>query len=198
MVDIAGVNITFVRCSGLSDSYWNSGSGLYYTATYNVNGKAISFKMNFIEANSSLYASSIVQRTYKLKIISNDNVIIISFGDYNSASVSQYANIIIIYMDKKYISYATTTALNTILDNVIYNLDTSDTQGYRFINQYNFSMDNQQTKIEKTKPLLLNADNTFVANIDGLYDCSTIPQGNILTIGDKQYYSINAHTLVPV
>lgn len=169
-----------------------------YNFGYKINNTNCSNNLKFTE-NAAKYRD-IVQRIWKFKVISNDNFINVIIGGCNTDMVNgPQFNVVLLGNTNYYVSHQTSGAATNILNGTFYNIsDTSDMNGYNFLNQFNFYLPNQTTQIKRTKSLVLSSDSLLIDNINGMCDCSAVPSSQTLTIGNKQYYSINDKTLIPI
>lgn len=187
--------ITFIRNSV------NTATSMNYNLNYTVNNLSKPAYLSYCRSTASL--TSIETRTWKFKIISNENFINIKFYQYNedinSTTLIESRNISFLISDKNFVSTATSNDITTAISNNFYTYDDEETalKEFKFTNQFNYTLPDRQTKIEKSKPMI-TSDELLSENFKGLYDCSTVPQSQILVIEDKEYYAINANTLVPI
>lgn len=187
--------ITFIRNSV------STATSTSYTLNYTVNNLSKSANLNYCRNTVSL--TSIETRTWKFKIVSNDNFINIKFYQYNedinSTTLIESRNISFLISDKNFVSTATSNDITTAISNNFYTYDDEETalKEFKFTNQFNYTLPDRQTKIEKSKPMI-TSDELLSENFKGLYDCSTVPTSQILIIEGNEYYAINANTLVPI
>lgn len=171
--------------------------------------------------NGSSYKASVFRRIY-IKIIEQQNILLISFQNYNKNSV---VNISILKNTNSYslnLTNLSPAAANInaypqlfFLVNNTYTEMTYDktenattTTGNilklnnRFYYNYNVNNDNKVEIAQGKLALINNAtagiSNTVFTVYSNLYDCSYLPSNLFYTINDEKYYALNNYTLVKV
>ena len=157
---------------------------------------------NVDKSSANLYFSSvskavtdIATRTFNFMLISNDNTVVMLFGDYNQSlpNVCKYNLMSYHEQDFNVIAYN----LNIIASKAEYIRTDENHQGetYKITNRLLYSRD-ENVEIIESKPLVQN--NIAVHDMKSVYDCSNVLAGNILIIDNNKYFAIDSNTLVKI
>lgn len=157
---------------------------------------------NVDKSNGNLYFSSvsravtdIATRTFNFMLISNDNTVVMLFGDYNQSLPNVYKYNLMSYHEQDFnvIAYN----VNSIASKAEYIRTDENHQGetYKIINRLLYSRD-EDVEIIESKPLMQN--NVAVHDMKNVYDCSNVLAGNILSFEDNRYFSIDTNTLIKI
>ena len=168
--------------------------------TYQYNIQTVINNVDKLSAN--LYFSSvskavtdIATRTFNFMLISNDNTVVMLFGDYNQSLPNVYKYNLMSYHEQDFnvIAYN----LNSIASKAEYIRTDENHQGetYKITNRLLYSRD-ENVEIIESKPLVQN--NIAVHDMKSVYDCSNVLAGNILIIDNNRFFAIDSNTLVKI
>ena len=157
---------------------------------------------NVDKLNANLYYSSvskavtdIATRTFNFMLISNDNTVVMLFGDYNQSLPNVYKYNLMSYHEQDFnvIAYN----LNSIASKAEYIRTDENHQGetYKITNRLLYSRD-EDVEIIESKPLVQN--NIAVHDMKSVYDCSNVLAGNILIIDNNRFFAIDSNTLIKI
>ena len=139
--------------------------------------------------------SAVITRTFNFMLISNDNTVVMLFGDYNQSLPNVYKYNLMSYHEQDFnvIAYN----LNSIASKAEYIRTDENHQGetYKITNRLLYSRD-EDVEIIESKPLVQN--NIAVHDMKSVYDCSNVLAGNILSFEDNRYFSIDTNTLIKI
>ena len=152
-----------------------------------------SVSLNFLGTMKAV--TDIETRTFNFILISNDNTVVMLFGDYNQSLPNVYKYNLMSYHEQDFnvIAYN----LNSIASKAEYIRTDENHQGeiYKITNRLSYSRD-EDVEIIESKPLVQN--NIAVHDMKSVYDCSNILAGNILSFEDNRYFSIDSNTLIKI
>ena len=151
--------------------------------------------LNFASGNNNI--STVATRGLNFTVASNDNAIYITIGGYNK-SVPSEANFAVLALNNgEFCAAAGSTTVSTIATGNFYCTDTENSGTcIKLVNRINYEIESGKIEIINNKILTDSTVSTKFSDINGLMDCSTIVPYNILTIDDKKYLAIDAHTLI--
>lgn len=139
--------------------------------------------------------SAVITRTFNFMLISNDNTVVMLFGDYNQSLPNVYKYNLMSYHEQDFnvIAYN----LNSIASKAEYIRTDENHQGetYKITNRLLYSRD-EDVEIIESKPLVQT--NIAVHDMKSVYDCSNVLAGNILSFEDNRYFSIDTNTLIKI
>ena len=152
-----------------------------------------SVSLNFLGTMKAV--TDIETRTFNFMLISNDNTVVMLFGDYNQSLPNVYKYNLMSYHEQDFnvIAYN----LNSIASKAEYIRTDENHQGeiYKITNRLSYSRD-EDVEIIESKPLVQN--NIAVHDMKSVYDCSNVLAGNILSFEDNRYFSIDTNTLIKI
>lgn len=221
------------KCDITIDSHWaltltiRFGSNNTYTnSRNNIILKNVilnsSREIGYINSSSSCNYKASVSRQIYIKIIEQQNILLISFQNYNKNSVF---NISILKNTNSYsfnlTSFGLTSAninaypqlfflVNNTYTEMTYdktkNAITTTGNILKLNNKfyYNYNVNNEnKVEIAQGKLALINnatagISNTVFTVYSNLYDCSYLPSNLFYTINEEEYYALNNYTLVKV
>ena len=167
-------------------------------ATYQYNIQTV--VNNVDKSSANLYflgttkpVTDIATRTFNFMLISNDNTVVMLFGDYNQSLPNVYKYNLMSYHEQDFnvIAYN----VNSIASKAEYIRTDENHQGetYKIINRLLYSRD-EDVEIIESKPLMQN--NNAVYDMKNVYDCSNVTSGSILIIDSNKYFAVDSNTLI--
>ena len=136
--------------------------------------------------------TTIVDRTLKFTLIDSGSAIEMFFAD-NTKNYFDDDSLVIIPYDNGFL-YASSASSHTAFSNLTF-YKTSENEPYKLARCFNFMLPESGIKIMNNTPLL-NSTGDYVGNIQGLLNCSTVPNHSILTINNEQYFSLGQDVIV--
>ena len=169
-------------------------------ATYQYNIQTVI--NNVDKSSAALYfldvskgVTDIATRTFNFMLISNDNTVVMLFGDYNQSLPNVYKYNLMSYHEQDFnvIAYN----LNSIASKSEFIRTDENHKGeiYKTTNRLRYSRD-ENVEIIESKPLVQN--NIAVHDMKNVYDCSNVLAGNILIIDSNKYFAIDSNTLIKI
>ena len=169
-------------------------------ATYQYNIQTV--VNNVDKSSAALYfldvskgVTDIATRTFNFMLISNDNTVVMLFGDYNQSLPNVYKYNLMSYHEQDFnvIAYN----LNSIASKSEFIRTDENHKGeiYKTTNRLLYSRD-EDVEIIESKPLVQN--NIAVHDMKNVYDCSNVLAGNILIIDSNKYFAIDSNTLIKI
>ena len=169
-------------------------------ATYQYNIQTVI--NNVDKSSAALYfldvskgVTDIATRTFNFMLISNDNTVVMLFGDYNQSLPNVYKYNLMSYHEQDFnvIAYN----LNSIASKSEFIRTDENHKGeiYKTTNRLLYSRD-ENVEIIESKPLVQN--NIVVHDMKSVYDCSNVLAGNILIIDSNKYFAIDSNTLIKI
>ena len=150
-----------------------------------------SVSLNFLGTMKAV--TDIETRTFNFMLISNDNTVVMLFGDYNQSLPNVYKYNLMSYHEQDFnvIAYN----LNSIASKAEYIRTDENHQGetYKITNRLLYSRD-EDVEIIESKPLVQN--NVAVHDMKNVYDCSNVTAGSILIIDSNKYFAVDSNTLI--
>ena len=171
-------------------------------ATYQYNIQTV--VNNVDKSSAGLYflgttkpATDIATRTFNFMLISNDNTVVMLFGDYNQSLPNVYKYNLMSYHEQDFNVIAYSNSINTIASKSEFIRTDENHKGeiYKITNRLLYSRD-EDVEIIESKPLVQN--NIAVHDMKSVYDCSNVLAGNILSFEDNRYFSIDTNTLIKI
>ena len=171
-------------------------------ATYQYNIQTV--VNNVDKSSANLYflgttkpVTDIATRTFNFMLISNDNTVVMLFGDYNQSLPNVYKYNLMSYHEQDFNVIAYSNSINTIASKSEFIRTDENHQGetYKITNRLLYSRD-EDVEIIESKPLVQN--NIAVHDMKSVYDCSNVLAGNILSFEDNRYFSIDTNTLIKI
>ena len=146
-------------------------------------------------SNVSKGVTDIATRTFNFMLISNDNTVVMLFGDYNQSLPNVYKYNLMSYHEQDFnvIAYN----LNSIASKAEYIRTDENHQGetYKITNRLLYSRD-EDVEIIESKPLVQT--NIAVHDMKNVYDCSNVTANNILLIDNNRYFAVDSNTLIKI
>lgn len=186
-----GCKIQFIRRNNLSIS-----NSIYFCDFY-INGIKYAVNGDLEYLSTSIMADIIAVRTLKFTVVSNDKVLYIAFGNYNTSMPNSAKASFMCIADGNLTAAAVNSNANAVSGNFTVTSQLNNGLLYSFATRIGYSIANGKLEIIKNKSLL-DSDGSKILTFDGLYDCSTMPQFVNFNIGTSNYFSIGTHTLMPI
>ena len=141
--------------------------------------------------------TDIETRTFNFILISNDNTVVMLFGDYNKVLPTSNNSSLMSYHEQNFNIVAYSNSINTIASKSEFIRTDENHKGeiYKITNRLLYSRD-EDVEIIESKPLVQN--NIAVHDMKSVYDCSNVLAGNILSFEDNRYFSIDTNTLIKI
>ena len=171
-------------------------------ATYQYNIQTVI--NNVDKSSAALYflgvskgVTDIATRTFNFMLISNDNTVVMLFGDYNQSLPNVYKYNLMSYHEQDFNVIAYSNSINTIASKSEFIRTDENHKGeiYKITNRLLYSRD-ENVEIIESKPLVQN--NIVVHDMKSVYDCSNVLAGNILIIDSNKYFAIDSNTLIKI
>lgn len=171
-------------------------------ATYQYNIQAVI--NNVDKSSASLYFSGvskgvtdIATRTFNFMLISNDNTVVMLFGDYNKVLPTSNNSSLMSYHEQNFNIVAYSNSVDMIASNSEFIRTDENHKGeiYKKINRLLYSRD-EDVEIIESIPLVQN--NIAVHDMKNVYDCSNVTAGNILLIDNNRFFAIGSKTLIKI
>ena len=130
-------------------------------------------------------------------LISNDNTVVMLFGDYNKVLPTSNNSSLMSYHEQNFNIVAYSNSVDTIASNSEFIRTDENHQGeiYKKTNRLLYSRD-EDVEIIESKPLMQN--NVAVHDMKNVYDCSNVTANNILLIDNNKYFAIDSNTLIKI
>ena len=169
-------------------------------ATYQYNIQTVI--NNVDKSSAALYfldvskgVTDIATRTFNFMLISNDNTVVMLFGDYNQSLPNVYKYNLMSYHEQNFNIVAYSNSINTIASKSEFIRTDEKHKGeiYKTTNRLLYSRD-ENVEIIESKPLVQN--NIAVHDMKSVYDCSNVTAGSILIIDSNKYFAIDSNTLI--
>ena len=143
------------------------------------------------------FVTDIATRTFNFMLISNDNTVVMLFGDYNQSLPNAYKYNLMSYHEQNFNIVAYSNSINTIASKSEFIRTDENHKGeiYKTTNRLLYSRD-ENVEIIESKPLVQN--NIVVHDMKSVYDCSNVLAGNILIIDSNKYFAIDSNTLIKI
>ena len=154
-----------------------------------------SVSLNFLGTMKAV--TDIETRTFNFILISNDNTVVMLFGDYNKVLPTSNNSSLMSYHEQNFNIVAYSNSINTIASKSEFIRTDEKHKGeiYKTTNRLLYSRD-ENVEIIESKPLVQN--NIAVHDMKSVYDCSNVLAGNILSFEDNRYFSIDTNTLIKI
>ena len=159
---------------------------------------------NVDKSSASLYflstmktVTDIATRTFNFMLISNDNTVVMLFGDYNQSLPNVYKYNLISYHEQDFNVIAYSNSINTIASKSEFIRTDENHKGeiYKTTNRLLYSRD-ENVEIIESKPVVQN--NIVLHDMKSVYDCSNVLAGNILIIDNNRFFAIDSNTLIKI
>ena len=171
-------------------------------ATYQYNIQTV--VNNVDKSSANLYflgttkpVTDITTRTFNFMLISNDNTVVMLFGDYNQSLPNVYKYNLMSYHEQNFNIVAYSNSINTIASKSEFIRTDENHKGeiYKTTNRLLYSRD-ENVEIIESKPLVQN--NIVVHDMKSVYDCSNVTSGSILIIDSNKYFAVDSNTLIKI
>ena len=171
-------------------------------ATYQYNIQTV--VNNVDKSSAGLYflgttkpATDIATRTFNFMLISNDNTVVMLFGDYNKVLPATNNSSLMSYHEQDFniVAYSNNSTAIASKSEFIRTDENHQGETYKITNRLLYSRD-EDVEIIESKPLVQN--NNAVYDMKNVYDCSNVLAGNILSFEDNRYFSIDTNTLIKI
>ena len=171
-------------------------------ATYQYNIQTVI--NNVDKSSASLYflgttkpVTDIATRTFNFMLISNDNTVVMLFGDYNKVLPANNNSSLMSYHKQDFNIVAYSNSINTIASKSEFIRTDENHKGeiYKTTNRLLYSRD-ENVEIIESKPLVQN--NIAVHDMKNVYDCSNVTANNILLIDNNRFFAIDSNTLIKI
>ena len=171
-------------------------------ATYQYNIQAVI--NNVDKSSASLYFSGvskgvtdIATRTFNFMLISNDNTVVMLFGDCNKVLPTSNNSSLMSYHEQNFNIVAYSNSVDTIASKSEFIRTDENHKGkiYKKTNRLLYSRD-EDVEIIESKPLVQN--NIAVHDMKSVYDCSNVTANNILLIDNNRYFAVDSNTLIKI
>ena len=141
------------------------------------------------------FVTDIATRTFNFMLISNDNTVVMLFGDYNQSLPNVYKYNLMSYHEQDFNVIAYSNNINTIASKSEFIRTDENHKGeiYKTTNRLLYSRD-ENVEIIESKPLVQNS--SAVYDMKNVYDCSNVASGSILIIDSNKYFAIDSNTLI--
>ena len=141
------------------------------------------------------FVTDIATRTFNFMLISNDNTVVMLFGDYNQSLPNVYKYNLMSYHEQDFNVIAYSNSINTIASKSEFIRTDENHKGeiYKTTNRLLYSRD-ENVEIIESKPLLQNS--SAVYDMKNVYDCSNVTAGSILIIDSNKYFAVDSNTLI--
>ena len=169
-------------------------------ATYQYNIQTVI--NNVDKSSAALYfldvskgVTDIATRTFNFMLISNDNTVVMLFGDYNKVLPATNNSSLMSYHEQDFNIVAYSNSINTIASKSEFIRTDENHKGeiYKTTNRLLYSRD-ENVEIIESKPLLQNS--SAVYDMKNVYDCSNVTAGSILIIDSNKYFAVDSNTLI--
>ena len=139
--------------------------------------------------------TDITTRTFNFMLISNDNTVVMLFGDYNQSLPNVYKYNLMSYHEQNFNIVAYSNSINTIASKSEFIRTDENHKGetYKITNRLLYSRD-EDVEIIESKPLVQNS--SAVYDMKNVYDCSNVTAGSILIIDSNKYFAVDSNTLI--
>lgn len=171
-------------------------------ATYQYNIQTVI--NNVDKSSANLYflgttkpVTDITTRTFNFMLISNDNTVVMLFGDYNQSLPNVYKYNLMSYHEQDFNVIAYSNSINIIASKSEFIRTDENHKGeiYKITNRLLYSRD-EDVEIIESKPLVQT--NIAVHDMRSVYDCSNVLAGNILIIDNNRFFAIDSNTLIKI
>ena len=143
------------------------------------------------------FVTDIATRTFNFMLISNDNTVVMLFGDYNQSLPNVYKYNLMSYHEQDFNVIAYSNSINTIASKSEFIRTDENHKGeiYKITNRLLYSRD-EDVEIIESKPLVQT--NIAVHDMKNVYDCSNVTANNILLIDNNRYFAVDSNTLIKI
>lgn len=186
-----GCKIQFIRKTALSTTEF-----IYFCDFY-INGIKYSIADGIKFSEFLFVGSDIARRTFKFTVVSNEKVLYVAFGNYDTAMPSSAKASFMCIADGNLTAATMVQNASAASSDFTVTSQLNNGLSCNFADRINYTLANSKLEVIKNKSLLDGNSNKILA-FSGLYDCSTIPQFINFNIDKSNYYSIGTHTLMPI
>ena len=148
-------------------------------------------------SSATKFVTDIATRTFNFMLISNDNTVVMLFGDYNKVLPTSNNSSLMSYHEQNFNIVAYSNSVDMIASNSEFIRTDENHKGeiYKKINRLLYSRD-EDVEIIESIPLVQN--NIAVHDMKNVYDCSNVTAGNILLIDNNRFFAIGSKTLIKI
>ena len=141
--------------------------------------------------------SAVITRTFNFMLISNDNTVVMLFGDYNKVLPATNNSSLMSYHEQDFNIVAYSNSINTIASKSEFIRTDENHKGeiYKITNRLLYSRD-EDVEIIESKPLVQT--NVAVHDMKSVYDCSNVTANNILLIDNNRFFAVDSNTLIKI
>lgn len=159
---------------------------------------------NVDKSSANLYFSSvskavtdIATRTFNFMLISNDNTVVMLFGDYNKVLPATNNSSLMSYHEQDFniVAYSNNSTAIASKSEFIRTDENHKGETYKITNRLLYSRD-EDVEIIESKPLLQNS--SAVYDMKNVYDCSNVTANNILLVDNNRYFAVDSNTLIKI
>lgn len=160
---------------------------------YVVSSTAWSQSIASLHYNSSQNTTTKATRTWRFRVISATDLLAVDLMPYNSAT--PVAQIACLTGTTKAVAYSNASPFTAISST----FRLADTTTMQRINRmpYTYSASNP-AQVERITNKIFASGGTRVMTVSNLLDVSTVTAGTVITMDGKNYYALDANTLVEV
>ena len=148
-------------------------------------------------SSATKFVTDIATRTFNFMLISNDNTVVMLFGDYNKVLPTSNNSSLMSYHEQNFNIVAYSNSVDMIASNSEFIRTDENHKGeiYKKINRLLYSRD-EDVEIIESIPLVQN--NIAVHDMKNVYDCSNVTAGNISLIDNNRFFAIGSKTLIKI
>ena len=168
-----------------------------YSTSIIVNNKEYN-KTSIHYKSSIIFRDSIDTRAFNFSVVSNDNVIFISIGEYDNYSIPTQKLFILSINNDNFAASGSSTSLSS-LKTLICTDPINIGQTILFINRLAYQ--NNEISITDnidSKILTYGSSNTKFAEVTGLTDCSYMTYPSVISTNSGRCFVLNNYTLIPI
>ena len=171
-------------------------------ATYQYNIQTV--VNNVDKSSANLYflgttkpVTDIATRTFNFMLISNDNTVVMLFGDYNKVLPATNNSSLMSYHEQDFniVAYSNNSTAIASKSEFIRTDENHKGETYKITNRLLYSRD-EDVEIIESKPLLQNS--SAVYDMKNVYDCSNVTANNILLVDNNRYFAVDSNTLIKI
>ena len=146
-------------------------------------------------SGATKFVTDIATRTFNFMLISNDNTVVMLFGDYNKVLPATNNSSLMSYHEQDFniVAYSNNSTAIASKSEFIRTDENHKGETYKITNRLLYSRD-ENVEIIESKPLMQN--NNAVYDMKNVYDCSNVTSGSILIIDSNKYFAIDSNTLI--
>lgn len=179
------------------DGYNGYTSNTYeFTIIINNNG----YNTTTLKFNNNVYSyDAIATRTLNFSVVSNDNAIFISIGEWNNYSIPDQKIFILSVDCDNFTAVGVSNSFSSL--NTLYCTDLVNTnQTIKLINRLAYQDGgNDITNTIDSKVFVDASSNTYFDELPkGLMDCSYMTSPSVISTNSGKFFTLNNYTLIPI